>query len=656
MAYNNNYNRDNSRDYKNRNNQNNRNNYNGNNTRNNTRNNQGNGNRNNSGNGQEAAENVNVTIHAPYNFVGYERTPVKRFERTEDLPRHNVISTDLKSGEIHYMLEAVTPVFISDGEADAHFYKGPDGKYQIPGSTIRGAIRENVQILGCGMLRKDEDVEDYSIFYRDVASNNKNYRTAYSNILKVNNQRVPTEIKAGYIYKKEGKYYIVEASKGYFKVSRNNEELLELYNQNIPEGDFRTVYFTAMNGKVVHITEEKVDNPLYMKGTLVSTGKPVGKYTNPLYVITEAKDLKDSILLSERDVNDYKKDYLVREKVLKPASYWALPKEEGRLEPVFYLEAAEGGRIFFGKCLFIRIPYSHSICDGIRFLEPIDAQNIFLDYVYSIFGYAGKDEAYKSRVSFEGMNIVGDEKEGSLEKVVLGEPRPSYYPGYLISQAKEEMRNYPDDDFLIRGYKQYWFQDVYKGQESENEKISSKLRPLPAGTKFKGIIRYNNLNEDELGLLLWALKVEKESYIGIGKGKPYGYGCMKPTIIGIREFTGESLYSSDLCSVPDIEDKNIPKYISAYKEYYKSTLKPASDINKNQRIKDFIFIHESFNEPDVNKSYMTLEEYKNKNKKLDTLRTIQKAKETNAEPKREAVVSGDLSIDIPWANVHGKRR
>ena len=32
-------------------------------------------------------------------------------------------------------------------------FPGSDGKYQIPGSTVRGMVRENMQILGYGLVR-----------------------------------------------------------------------------------------------------------------------------------------------------------------------------------------------------------------------------------------------------------------------------------------------------------------------------------------------------------------------------------------------------------------------------------------------------------------------------------------------------------------------
>lgn len=76
-------------------------------------------------------------VHAPYNFVPFSEKLLIRYESLDQLPRHDRIDPSLKSGEIQVELRAETPVFVSDGQQDPHFFRGPDGTYQIPGSTVR---------------------------------------------------------------------------------------------------------------------------------------------------------------------------------------------------------------------------------------------------------------------------------------------------------------------------------------------------------------------------------------------------------------------------------------------------------------------------------------------------------------------------------------
>ena len=107
-------------------------------------------------------------VHAPYNFVPFSEKVLLRYAGPEELPRHDQIDPALKSGEIHVTMTADTPVFVSDGKED--FFRTPGGQYALPGSTIRGMVRENMQILGFGCVHPGEDFEDVQIYFREMAA------------------------------------------------------------------------------------------------------------------------------------------------------------------------------------------------------------------------------------------------------------------------------------------------------------------------------------------------------------------------------------------------------------------------------------------------------------------------------------------------------
>ena len=98
-----------------------------------------------------------TVVRAPYNFAPFSN---RILEYKGDIPAHNSVAPVLKTGEIHVTLTAQTPVFISDGEKCADFFRGADGKLQIPGSTICGMVRQNMQILGFGLVRPGADIKD----------------------------------------------------------------------------------------------------------------------------------------------------------------------------------------------------------------------------------------------------------------------------------------------------------------------------------------------------------------------------------------------------------------------------------------------------------------------------------------------------------------
>ena len=125
---------------------------------------------------------------------------------------------------------------------------------------------------------------------------------------------------------------------------------------------------------------------------------------------------------------------------------------------------------------------------------------IILDYPHAIFGYTEKNAAYRSRVDFGALHLQGVAKELTGIQTVLGEPKPSFYPGYV-----QGGKNYNEDDFQLRGYKLYWLKKTAKAAEpsNQNENVGTIMYPLDQGSTFGGVIRYRNLTPDELGLLLW---------------------------------------------------------------------------------------------------------------------------------------------------------
>ena len=107
-------------------------------------------------------------VRAPYNFVPFANKVLLRYAGPEELPRHDRMDPALKSGEIHVTMTADTPVFVSDGRDN--FFRAPNGQYALPGSTIRGMVRQNMQILGFGCVHPGEDFEDVQIYFREMAA------------------------------------------------------------------------------------------------------------------------------------------------------------------------------------------------------------------------------------------------------------------------------------------------------------------------------------------------------------------------------------------------------------------------------------------------------------------------------------------------------
>ena len=163
-------------------------------------------------NNKKQTTNYNYYSGAPYNFVSF---PDKVYEY-DKLVAHNSMEEDLQTGEITYEITAKSPIMVDDGTE--HFYKNPKGEYAIPGSTMRGLIRNNVQILGLGNFY--DDIDDYALMYRSVAKpkynpDKKKYETTLGqNQLSVEGEKkkysigILTNVQAGYV-EKQGNNYVI---------------------------------------------------------------------------------------------------------------------------------------------------------------------------------------------------------------------------------------------------------------------------------------------------------------------------------------------------------------------------------------------------------------------------------------------------------------
>ena len=282
------------------------------------------------------------TVHAPYNFISFAESPWLPYQSMDDLPPHDRIDPQRRTGELHITLTAETPVFVagekgrSPGDA-SRFFRTPDGALAIPGSTIRGLTRENMQILSFAPVRVGEDIAE-------------------------------------------------------------NED----------------------SGR---------------KG------------------------------------------------------------------------------------------YKFPIADGLppKYKELVDAGP--LDCPSAILGFSRGRLAYRSRVSFGDFAAEAGAREGAVVRMILGEPKPGYARAYL------------DRNSRLRGFKQYWLKDTQKTDVPPGkEKVGTALCPLPAGTRFHGVVRFKNLSDAELGLLVWSLCLDEGCYQNVGMGKPYGYGRMSVRVERMVEF------------------------------------------------------------------------------------------------------------------------
>ena len=165
-------------------------------------------------------------IKAPFNFVPLNEKVF--FPEWADQVSHDIPFSDGESGEIELKLEAMTPVFVRNGhiQADAEaknddyvsFSKDADGNYFIPGTSVKGMIRNVMEIMSFGKMNLDPNMK---------------YATREWDNPKVFNLKQVAEqnrVCCGYLKRKNGKVIIANHGKP-FRI--NHRRIGEYLNTSV---------------------------------------------------------------------------------------------------------------------------------------------------------------------------------------------------------------------------------------------------------------------------------------------------------------------------------------------------------------------------------------------------------------------------------------
>lgn len=610
-------------------------------------------------------------VGAPYNFVSFSN---KVYSYEEKLPTHNAVEENLHSGELSYEITAKTDILVDDGKHQ--FYKNAEGMYAIPGSSIRGMIRNNVQILGFSSFY--DDIDDYALMYRNVASGREQDRYKKilgSKLLPLPNGKgsinVLQHVRAGYICKENGAYVIygtcVKSIKkelgdmNYYVLNERCivDNYLEArgdakkfaypafleHGKSVMQHEFKEFRKDVKGGQVSYIGTEngeykpfskKVSYEIANLKNVTAVGEP-GQFSKDGYMVLTGRmkqkkavyiipdiDRSKKIIISDEDIRAFKADFKKKENTLKNfgGKEWFDLPEEGKEKPVFYIEL--DGRLYFGFTPRLRLFFDHTIKYGLKKSH----EEGLIDYSKAIFGYAGKEMSYKSRVSFSDAVIVSQPKFGKEEKVVLAEPKPSSYMDYLKGKKPDDIVTYNQDEFELRGVKQYWLhsKENPKNTGNGNENIGSMLRPLSKGAVFAGKIRFHDLTDDELGLLIWSIQLDKKSWMNIGKAKPYGYGNIKLDVTEIKEVNMKKAYDLNQLTLDPFEPVDGDALIAIYKNKMKKFL-GGKKVEEQNCIKEFFAIKDPERMPDESQiRYMEIgkKEYQSRTANLDRILRVTK--------------------------------
>lgn len=578
---------------------------------------------------------------APYNFIELEKFVMDRCADENDILNHDRYVPEFNTGYIDYEIEAVTPLHISKGDISqddrkaintdnnnnkSQLFKNPEGKYVIPGNTMRGITRFNASIFSFASVKNSsigkKDIADQKFYYRTYASNDRNMRDWYKNkvglkLEQTNNFKytVLKNVEAGYIRKQKDEYVITPAVKvggrSYVPVHEFNlkEQLRnykvegvkflyngwlkrEVYKDKKKLSDYKNDGYRPymapvrynMNGKKPIINKDGK-----YAGYLLNSSYIEGKVHH--YLVFEEDKNSGEIRVTKEQAELYNDDMKYTQKqnpngksTNQRYEYYELPGKN-QVKPVFYIK--DNNSVIFGFTPYLRLPAEKSIYDGIPESHR-DYEG--RDFVDSIFGW----QSFRTKVSFLDAACISSDVHVGEYQMVLGQPKPSWYKGYVKQDKDGELKSYCSDDFEIRGRKFYWLKEgtdteamkLSLPKPGKNDKLIRTIYCYREGTKFAGKVRFENLSNEELGLLLYSLKQgDTEGYLTIGMGKPYGLGKCKIKIDRLVIYDIKKMYMAFNDNFEKTEDMD--RYISCFKKYASEHCK-INDVSETKSYKEYM--------------------------------------------------------------------
>ncbi len=462
---------------------------------------------------KESPQRSQMISHAPYNFIPLNKQVVK----AKEPPTFDRYHEDKNTGWIELNIETITPLYIrgtlTEGEIkakqeakDISRFFGPGGKLCIPGSSLRGMIRALVEIVSFG---KFGFFDDKRLYFRALADRS-NLRKAYQQRMSSYDKRAGRasyKMSAGVLRKSGFKRYEILPSDKFWQIPQKKAEV-EVRKQGKRYTPFEFYTFDT--------------EYLVVSGDMPDKKKDWLIQFPPLKV--------QPIAIPEDDVNEYLNDATRADDVpnlIKLANKGDVP--------CFYSTWTDQNgsqRISFGHTAMFRLAYEKKIGDHIpkKLKDEVD-----IDFTETIFG--SNDIRFAGRVFFENASLDEGQENvlmGEGTPRILASPKPTTFQHYLVQDSRDiKHLNHYNSRADIRGNKLYWHNTGKNWAETSQKEIEehktqyTTINPVRPKTTFTGRIRFENLSDEELGALLFALELPEGCLHKLGMGKPLGLGSIK---------------------------------------------------------------------------------------------------------------------------------
>ncbi|WP_314392917.1 TIGR03986 family CRISPR-associated RAMP protein [Leptotrichia shahii] len=512
----------------------------------------------------------------PYNFVSLGEKVIDSGERK--LGRN--------TGKLKCKLITKSPLFIGgekrekDGHTLEYFYRKNDS-FIIPASSLKGAIRNVIDVMTNSVIRNveyerleerlkpsKESIVKYGII-ESLPDGDKKGVIKVAHRVKIKKEiltKSPNYDKNGKIYK----IYMKKNIENYEKIETEEKYKQLLSRKDAQDKTIVTIWVASERPREVY---EKI---------LVKKNEILYRF--------DKKELEDIEYLikqrSERDKKNNKDFYYKSRKDRDEKNFFKLKVGD---PIIMYQKNKKDNMVHLVFSEIPRVRYEFSPFDLVPTeFHPSDSLDN-LSFSERLFGTIGdntkidedkKDKltALSGRVFFEDAKIINKNPKminnGKLVTLKpFGEPHPTLVSFYL---NRKDYNSNTKEGVYIKGRKFYWHHEDKIEKEfkkfsnsitmNSEEKHNSSLELMDYGNEFEFDIHFENLTAEELGVLIYALELEKGLLHKIGRGKAFGFGSCK---IEIKEFLLENKDKyKDFFIEPFEKESKKEEYISKAKEKY----------------------------------------------------------------------------------------
>ena len=517
-------------------------------------------------------------IDAPYNFVPLSEKVIEAdwyAQTSQDLPFR-----DGFSGEITFTLTNTTPLLVGGRQQAAtkeeagkvEFYQTPTNEYAIPGSSLRGMIRNIFEIA---TFSKMSMLDNKRYGLRDISGGRvrASYGDEVGSVMQKDG-RLLSKIKAGFLSRDEDNNYFItpyqmvhvehsrldesfetkieatikKADKGKLSVAQKYSLISGKIDQDKISFDIEREDVISKQGKLLGQREiaVKLNQGTIASGRLVLTGQPSKNKKRDFIFYSPSQNTIPVLASSWKDflfIHDTgEKD--------APWAYWQEQLNQGKDFPVFYVEM--NGVLKIGLAYMPKLAGDFTTHDIVKHTHSYHLDDEIHDMANTFFGHIGDtpEQTLKSRVFFETAVAINEPKLAKpSEPTILNSPKASYFPNYLVQpevpkggnkladgkQYATYMKHSTNSKPQIRGFKRYPARPdneviVQKldDEQQKNKALQVVLHPIEKGSVFSGRIVVHNAKPEEIGALLWSLKLSTQDndvfFHQLGMGKSFGYG------------------------------------------------------------------------------------------------------------------------------------